>query len=109
MHINVYLFAGSAGVGKSVCISTVVQFMLRRHAQKIGVSMESLPVLVCAPTGKAAFNVGGVTVHCAFRLPPNQQRGPVAKLSEDLCNTLRLKFRNLELIIIDEVNINTTT
>lgn len=63
-----------------------------------------MPVLVAAPTGKAAFNVMGMTLHSAFKLPPSQYKGELKKLDDGAANTLRLKFRKLKLIIIDEIS-----
>nr|KAG5695115.1 hypothetical protein BaRGS_017214 [Batillaria attramentaria] len=37
-----------------------------------GDSPDSLRVLLTAPTGKAAYNIRGITLHTAFCLPANQ-------------------------------------
>jgi nucleoside-triphosphatase THEP1 len=95
---------GGAGVGKSHLITAIVQTILRIFAAGPGVCLESVFVLVCASTGKAAFNVRGVTLHCAFRLPPNQYGGKLAKLPDGVCNSLRMKLRHLKLIVIDEIS-----
>lgn len=52
---NVFL-TGEAGTGKS--------YIIQKFVEKKGKD-----VLVCAPTGVAAINVGGVTLHKAFHLP----------------------------------------
>jgi nucleoside-triphosphatase THEP1 len=95
---------GGAGVGKSHLITAIVQTILRLFASVPGVCLESVFVLVCASTGKAAFNVRGVTLHCAFRLPPNQYGGKLAKLPDGVCNSLRMKLQHLKLIVIDEIS-----
>ena len=47
---------GAGGCGKSVVLNTIVTYM-RRMLKNNGV------VKICAPTGTAAFNVGGETFH----------------------------------------------
>ena len=56
LHLTV---KGVAGSGKSTFINTLVT-AIRQMFQHI----ES--VVVCGPTGSAAFNAGGVTCHFAF-------------------------------------------
>lgn len=92
-----------AGVGKSHVITSVVQGFERFCSSRQNSSPDDLNVLVTAPTGKAAFNVFGVTLHSAFKLPANQATS-FHKLSESDANTLRLKFAKLKLIIIDEIS-----
>jgi hypothetical protein len=91
------------GVGKSRLIEAIVQSILRHCSKEVGRNLEVFPVVVAAPTGKAAFNVMGMTLHCTFRLPPNQYGGPIAELDNGTCNTLRSKYLDLRLLILDEV------
>ena len=62
--------------------------------------------MLCAPTGKAAFNIGGVTMHNAFNFSFNLDKEICEnrKLSADVKNTLRCKYQKLKLIVIDEVS-----
>ena len=55
---NVFL-TGGAGVGKSFLINKYISDMRAKHKN----------VLVCAPTGVAAGNVNGITLHRAFEMP----------------------------------------
>ena len=80
---NIFL-TGGAGVGKSFLVKEFISW-----AKKEGKN-----VAVCAPTGIAALNVGGVTCHSAFRLP----LGPVP--IEEVKN---VKI-GVDTIIIDEVS-----
>ena len=57
---NNLLIIGGAGVGKSFSIS-----YFRKHSKK--------KILVLAPTGVAALNVKGQTIHSVFRLKPTVQ------------------------------------
>ncbi|MCH8163447.1 MAG: AAA family ATPase, partial [Proteobacteria bacterium] len=61
---------------------------------------------VAAPTGLAAYNVGGVTVHRLFQLPIEHE-GKTAgywALSKVAQKVMRTNLRSLKLIIIDKVS-----
>lgn len=47
--------------------------------------------LACASTGKAALNIGGTTVHSAFRLAKakSKRRGETAGLSQEALQSFR--------------------
>jgi len=77
---------GKAGTGKST--------LLKYFKANTGKS-----IIVLAPTGVAAVNVGGQTIHSFFRLPPKIIQKEVIKRLRD-----RSLFENLEMIIIDEVS-----
>ena len=57
-----------------------------------------------APTGKAAFNVRGRTINAAFHIPANQKLQDYKPLSYDTLNTYRMKHRELEWILVDEIS-----
>jgi ATP-dependent exoDNAse (exonuclease V) alpha subunit len=61
-------------------------------------------VLLTAPTGMAAYNIGGTTLHNAFVLPLNQNQGGLGKLNDDVCNTLYCKLQDCKIVIIDEIS-----
>ncbi|OXA54149.1 ATP-dependent DNA helicase PIF1 [Folsomia candida] len=102
---NLHVIHGQAGVGKSRLIHALVQCILRMLDKEPGSSGDVIPVLVAAATGKAAFNVSGMTLHSAFRLPPNQYAGKMSPLDHGTCNTLRCKFAALKVLIIDEISL----
>ena len=82
---NVFL-TGYAGTGKSHLIGEFI-----RYLQETGKEL-----LVCAPTGVAAVNIGGETIHRLFETPTNSI-SPSEKLK-------RRKVINMaEVIIIDEI------
>lgn len=82
---------GRAGTGKST--------LLRHLRQSNALKAKRRNLAVLAPTGLAAVNVQGQTVHSFFKLPPRQvdvrtiRAGPNAKL-----------IRALDCLIIDEVS-----
>lgn len=59
-------------------------------------------MLLCAYTGKAAFNIGGSTISSALKQKFKQSD---QTLNSDTLNTFRLKYRNLSVVIIDEISI----
>ena len=93
--------SGPGGVGKSYVIS-----LIRRDAIKLlllsgQVEPEDVVVLLTAPTGVAAFNIQGMTIHSVLLLTSKFSSQP---LTQDKLNTLRIKLSNLQLLIIDEVS-----
>lgn len=77
---------GGAGTGKSVLINYLRKALLRRIA-------------VLAPTGIAALNVGGATVHSFFHFPPRIIQPEDAKEAYD-----RTLYTKLQVLVIDEVS-----
>ena len=89
---------GKAGTGKSTFLKYVAENTKKKH-------------VVLAPTGIAAINAGGSTLHSFFRLPfypllPNDQRYDSRHIKETLKYTgaQRKLLREVELIIIDEIS-----
>ena len=88
--------SGCGGTGKSFLIKTV-----KAWAQ----SATSKVVAVAAPTGIAAFNVIGLTIHQLLMLPVEHENTPQYRtLSDDVLKIVREKLRNVSLIIIDEIS-----
>ena len=99
LHIFV---TGGAGTGKSHVIQAIHQMAIRT-LQYEGENPDNVKVLLTAPTGTAAFNIGGHTLHSVFLLPLGQTKSYL-KLSDEKRNTLRMKLQELEILIIDEVS-----
>ncbi len=78
---------GKAGTGKSVLLS-----YFKNNSQK--------QMVVCAPTGVAALNVGGQTIHSLFRLPIGFISNE--KLTVDAKTAVLLK--HIDCVVIDEVS-----
>jgi ATP-dependent DNA helicase PIF1 len=77
---------GNAGTGKS----TLIQYLRMALKKKL---------VVVAPTGVAALNAGGVTIHSFFHFAPKIHEEEDIKFVYD-----RRMYQKLELIIIDEVS-----
>ena len=99
---------GRAGTGKTTLLKEIVKTTFKNTA-------------IVAPTGIAALNAGGVTIHSLFQLPfaafiptSNSTLNHSQNIRLEDQNTLRRHFkmsglkksvlRNLELLIIDEVS-----
>lgn len=62
---------------------------------------DSFDVIVVAPTGLAAYNINGLTIHRVFKLPVQQgDKERYFDLMDGDVKMLRLLMKNLRLIII---------
>ena len=87
---NVFI-TGGAGVGKSYLSSAIVD-ALREQGKG---------VVVCAPTGKAALEVGGSTIHKAFDLPV----GPLVETNRRMPRLFRTaNLPAIDAVLIDEIS-----
>ena len=89
---------GKAGTGKSTFLRYICANTKKKH-------------VVLAPTGIAAINVGGATLHSFFKIPfhpllPNDVKFSEKNIRETLKYTgeKRKIIREVELIIIDEIS-----
>lgn len=89
--------SGSAGVGKSTVINALYQLITDHFDHVEGLTPDSMKVLLAAFAGKAAFLIGGTTLHTAFQLPVQQFKGSLVGLSEDITSTLRVKLLDLKV------------
>ena len=83
---------GKAGTGKTTFLKTVVDQSSKRN-------------VVVAPTGVAAINAGGMTIHSFFQLPFSPFV-PGAKIESkfDFGKEKRKLIASLDLLIIDEIS-----
>lgn len=98
---NVFL-TGKAGTGKTTFLKNLRKLSTKR-------------MVVVAPTGVAAINAGGVTIHSFFHIPlrpitPDEDNKFSENNKEHWLNTLRFTndklfiIRTLDLLIIDEIS-----
>ncbi|KIA82847.1 ATPase AAA [Kaistella solincola] len=104
-HTNRTIFlTGKAGTGKTTFLNDFVKKTQKKH-------------IVVAPTGIAAINAGGVTIHSMFGLPLRTFIPTTDRIDSNLGNNIadlmqhfkyrkdKLKLlREIEIIIIDEVS-----
>lgn len=95
------LVIGASGTGKSMLIKALDETITRYLLKKDNEQPEKERVILCASTGKASFNIGGVTLHSAFHLPT--KTNDMAPLSVKTVEKVRKELDKLRLVIIDEV------
>ncbi|EED14664.1 conserved hypothetical protein [Talaromyces stipitatus ATCC 10500] len=88
---------GRAGTGKSHVIMLITT-TLDRMARNADINTS--PVMRAAPTGVAAYNINGRTLHSLFRLPI--ARGRMADLTPENLQAMQANLRNVKWLIIDE-------
>ena len=94
--------SGGAGVGKSTVTNALYEALIRYLNTIAGENPDDVKVVKTAPTGKAAFNIKGNTLHAAFKIPAN--RGfEYCALDNDRLNTIRTQLKKLKIIFIDEI------
>ncbi len=87
-HTREHIFVtGRAGTGKSTILNH-----LSYNTSKI--------IAVCAPTGVAALNVGGQTIHSLLRLPT----GVIADHELDQPKELKKMLAAIDTLVLDEVS-----
>ena len=86
---------GKAGTGKTTFLKAIMERSRKR------------PIVV-APTGVAAINAGGVTIHSFFQLPLSPYV-PGAKVESkfDFSKEKRKIIASMDLLIIDEISLVT--
>jgi hypothetical protein len=87
---------GKAGTGKTTFLETLSRKTSKRF-------------IVTAPTGVAAINAGGVTLHSFFQLPfgpfvPGQESEEFNKRKFRFSREKKNIIKNLDLLIIDEIS-----
>ncbi|CAB4032107.1 ATP-dependent DNA helicase PIF1, partial [Paramuricea clavata] len=96
--------SGGAGVGKSHLTKCLYQAALKYYNTRAGDDFHQLKLLMLAPTGKAAFNIKGNTIHNAFAIPACQSLKNYKPLDSSRLNTLRCQLGGLKLIFLDEIS-----
>ncbi len=92
--VNIFL-TGKAGTGKTTFLRSVVESINKR-------------VVVAAPTGVAAINARGVTIHSLFQLPFGPNVPEATSASDFAYRKIGRKklalIRSIELLVIDEIS-----
>lgn len=87
---------GTAGCGKTYLIRAICQ-TLRQMAGERGLLD---PIRVLAPSGVAAFNINGQTIHSALGIPATH--GLFAELGGSRLATLQQQWKGVQFVIVDE-------
>ncbi len=93
---------GNAGTGKSWLLEVIVEWLRETKASFAGHD----PVVVAAPTGLAAKNIGGVTLHSLLKLPVQHQGCGLDQLKLHSLTLQRMKksLMDKKFLIVDEVS-----
>lgn len=84
------LITGEAGTGKS----TLIGEWLRLHGER---------AMRLAPTGVAALNFGGQTIHRAMHISPGASNGRVVASAKNLLRRDPSTWANLDTVVVDEI------
>ena len=96
--------SGSGGVGKSHLIKTLYQTLTKLFCYCNG-DPNKPKVLLLAPTGVAAVNIEGTTIHTSLGIPiGNYSRKCLPKLNDKMKSSLRNNLSELHVIVIDEIS-----
>lgn len=92
-HTGISIFlTGKAGTGKTTFLKTLKEYSTKR-------------MVVVAPTGVAAINAGGMTIHSFFQLPLSPFiPGTNMKRHFNFSKEKRKIIASLDLLIIDEIS-----
>ena len=92
------IVSGQGGTGKTRVIDVINRLITTRNSS-------ALPVVVAAPTGLAAFNVGGTTLHRMLSLPVEHgKQSDYKPLNPEQLTTIRATLKRLQLLIVDEIS-----
>ena len=84
-------------------IRALYQTLHRYLCGVAGEDPQELRILLYAPSGSAAYNIGGLTIHKAFNIQANNKL-EYKDLPSDQLNTLKVRYRKLSVLIIDEIS-----
>jgi hypothetical protein len=86
-----YFLTGAAGTGKSYVVNLFIQFLQRKKK----------PYLLLAPTGVAATNINGRTIHSALRIQDTDGHFRTLAFHDP---NFYADLRKVECIVIDEIS-----
>ena len=96
--------SGGAGVGKSHVTKASYQATMKFYNTRAHDSFAEIKVLMLAPTGKAAYNINGNTIHSALAIPTCQSLKTYEHLDSSRLNSLRCQLGGVKLVFIDEIS-----
>jgi Cdc6-like AAA superfamily ATPase len=91
------LLHGPAGTGKT--------YLLKDYISALD---DDIEYYIVAPTGIAAINIGGETIHSTFNIAPYEFSDEDENSKQNQINTIirnsRPRFRTIDLLVIDEIS-----
>ena len=96
-YLHIFI-SGAGGVGKSFLVNIIISRLEHSH-----VIPDCMPVKVCAPTGTAARNIKGRTIHSLLKIPVTRYNNYVP-LHPQALQVLRVEFHGVHTLVIDEIS-----
>lgn len=93
------MVSGTAGTGKSF----VVKCVIKQAREQYGEEQVEAAVRLAAPTGTAAFNIGGRTLHSLLGRPVPLPKD-LPKLNGQALTNLQVRLKGMRMLIIDEMS-----
>ena len=100
--LHIFL-TGNAGCGKSFLMKVLYQSLTKTLSYG-NISLDKPKVLLMVPTGVAAINIDGTTIHTALHIPVGSFGKNLPPLSDKMKSSLINKLADLKVIIIDEIS-----
>ena len=88
----------------SVCMTVPLISFLTKTFSLCSGTLDKKQILPLAPTGVAALNNDGTTIHSGFGINPNCNTYTMGKLSEALKAKLRCDYSEIVAVVIDEIS-----
>ena len=89
--------SGCGDIGKSYLIKTIKVWVYSSMGKQVAVT---------TPTGIAAFNINGLTIHRLLQLPVEHSKTlQYCPLSDDNLKIVRERLHNLVLLVINEISL----
>ena len=99
-----YLFlTGGEGTGKTHTAKTIYHGLLQYYDKQIESDPLKRKGLILVFSGKAAYNVGGVTVHFALWFPFGSLK--MVPVNSNTLDVLTKEYAQLKVLLIDEVSL----
>ena len=100
--LHIFL-TGGAGTDKSHLIKTIYHALTKVFSYR-AMTLDKPKVLLAAPTGIAAVNIDGTTIHTSLGIPVGRYGKNLPRLNDKKRSALRNNLCELRVLIIDEIS-----
>ena len=99
--LHIFL-TGNAGCGKSFLTKVLYQSLSKTFSYRTS-ELEKSKILLLAPAGVAAINIGDTAIHTGLNIPDGCFGKHLPPLSDKIRSMLRNRLSEVKVLIIDEV------